>query len=245
MAEHLFDAVPERLAPHLVDPRALIRHTVPVDDALVPLFPDGGLVRGTSVALGAAPGAGGATSLALAVAAAPSRAGSWVAVVGVADLGLSALGHCGMDPDHVLVVPRLPSGIWAQALSVLVAAVDVVVLGPPSRGSGDGVPPRAGRRLATAVRERGAVLLTVGWEVPGFDPAVRLEVTATHWEGMGEGHGHLSARRVEVARTGRAAAAQPLQRTLWLPDADGQTRVGEPGATVLAWRRSGSHRGLA
>ena len=240
MVEHLFDAVGEQLAPHLVDPRALTRHTIPVDEALAPLFPDGGLVRGTSVALGASPATGGATSLALAVAAASSRAGSWVAVVGVADLGLAALEHCGMDRGHVLVVPRLPSAVWARALAVLVAGVDVVVLGPPpggppGRSTSGIVPPRTGRRLATAVRERGSVLLTAGWEVPGFDPSVRLEVVAEHWEGLGEGHGHLSSRRVEVTRTGRAAAARPLRHTLLLPDADGAVRAGEPHATVLSW----------
>lgn len=248
MVEHLFDTVSERLAPHLVDPRALTRHTLPVDDALAPLFPDGGLVRGTSVALGADPATGGTTSLALAVAAASSRTGSWVAVAGVPDLGLAALEGCGMDPGHVLVVPSLPSAVWARALAVLVAAVDVVVLGPPSVGSSGGswnrssgrssvgsVPPRVGRRLATAARERGAVVLTAGWEVPGFDPAVRLEVVASCWEGMEEGHGHLTARRVEVARSGRAAAARPVRRALWLPDPEGRVRSAADDATVLHW----------
>jgi hypothetical protein len=240
MVEHLFDTVSERLAPHLVEPRALTRHTLPVDDAFAPLFPDGGLVRGTSVALGADPATGGATSLALAVAAAPSRTGSWVAVAGFPNLGFAALEGCGMDPGHVLVVPRLPSAVWARALAVLVAAVDVVVLGPPSGGSSGGsVPPRAGRRLATAARERGAVVLTAGWEVPGFDPAVRLEVVASRWEGVEEGHGHLTARRVEVARTGRAAAARPLRRALWLPDADGRVRPAPDDATVLRWPGAG------
>jgi hypothetical protein len=156
MVEHLFDTVSERLAPHLVEPRALTRHTLPVDDAFAPLFPDGGLVRGTSVALGADPATGGATSLALAVAAAPSRTGSWVAVAGFPNLGFAALEGCGMDPGHVLVVPRLPSAVWARALAVLVAAVDVVVLGPPSGGSSGGsVPPRAGARLRPGGAPRG------------------------------------------------------------------------------------------
>jgi len=236
MVEHLFDAVSEQLAPHLVDPRALTRHILPVDDALAPLFPDGGLVRGTSVALAADSAAGGTTSLALAVAAASSRTGSWVAVAGVPDLGLAAIEGCGMDPGHVLVVPRLPPAVWARALAALVAAVDVVVLGPPSGGSSVGsVPPRAGRRLATAVREHGAVVLAAGWEVPGFDPAVRLEVAASRWEGMEEGYGYLTARRVEVARTGRAAAARPVRRALWLPDPEGRVRPATDDATVLRW----------
>lgn len=253
MIEHLFDNVPEGLAPHLVAPRALARHTLPVDAALTPLFPDGGLVRGTSVALGTTSGVGGATSLALTAAAASSRAGSWVAIVGIADVGLAALEGCGLDPDRVLVVPRVPSSSWAQVVAVLVAAVDVVVVGPPfgrgdghrdrgsPRGSGGVVPPRVGRRLATVVRERSAVLFTVGWDVPGVDPVVRLDVVAATWEGMGEGHGSLVARRVEVVRSGRAAAAQPLRHSLWLPDADGRVRVAGSGATVLRWpgRRSG------
>lgn len=232
----MFAPVPAALAPHLVDPRALARHTLPVEDALVPLFPDGGLVRGTAVALEAEAATGGATSLALSVAAGSSRAGSWVAVVGVADLGLAALTGCGIDVGRVLVVPRVPPRAWARVLAVLIGAVDVVVLGPPDGGSpGRAVPPRVGRRLGTTVREHGAVLLTVGWEIPGFDAAVRLRVASTHWGGVGEGHGHLSGRRVEVVRGGRAAAARPLRCALWLPDTEGSVRAATGDATVLSW----------
>lgn len=55
--------------------------TLAVVPGLEPLLPEG-LVKGTTVAVGSAAGVGGATTLALALAAGPSRAGAWVALVG-------------------------------------------------------------------------------------------------------------------------------------------------------------------
>ncbi|HEX8805212.1 MAG TPA: hypothetical protein VF743_13490, partial [Acidimicrobiales bacterium] len=67
-----------------VRPAALARdRLLPALPPLQPLLPGGALRRGTVVAVDAGPGAGGTTSLALALAAGPSQAGSWVAVVGL------------------------------------------------------------------------------------------------------------------------------------------------------------------
>lgn len=52
----------------------------PVVPGLATLLPNG-LTRGTTVSVGAAPGIGGALTLALALAAAPSRSGAWTALV--------------------------------------------------------------------------------------------------------------------------------------------------------------------
>jgi hypothetical protein len=60
-----------------------------------------------------------------------------------------------------------------------------------------------------------------------------LQVTAACWEGIEAGHGHLQARRVTVARTGRGEAAQPRQAELWLPDAGGSIAAVEPVAPVV------------
>lgn len=232
MIEHAFDRSTSGLAPHLVAPDALTRQTLPVEPALGVLFPDGGLARGTTVAVSSSGRCGGATSLALATVAAASRSGAWVAFVGLGDLGLAALADYRIEAGRVLVVPEVPAREWDRVLAVLLGAVDVVVVGPPGSGR---VPPRQGRRFGTAVREHGAVLLTVGWEVPGFDPAVRMSVVDARWEGVGEGHGHLRARRTHVARSGRGGAARPLRRWFWLPAADGGVEPSDDGATVLTW----------
>jgi len=85
------------------------------------------------------------------------------------------------------------------------------------------------RRLAARGRERGAVLVVAG---TGWTEAVdvRLTVVGSTWEGIGRGHGRLLARRVEVASTGRGAAARERRRVLWLPANDG----GVADATTLA-----------
>ena len=61
-----------------------------------------------------------------------------------------------------------------------------------------------------------------GW-IEGAD--VRLAVTSSAWEGLGDGHGHLRSRRVEVAVSGRGAAARSQHVALWLPDKDGEVSV--------------------
>jgi hypothetical protein len=234
-------ALDTRLGARLVGADALRRLVLPVPPALRPLFPDGGLPRGAAVGVDADPSAGGSASLALNLTAAASQAGSWVAVVGMADLGLAALGWAGLDPSRVLLVDRVAAADWPRVVGTLLGAVDVVVA-PVAR-----VPPGIGRRLATAARERNAVVVTVGrgdgsgGAVAGFDPLVRLQVVASTWEGLGDGHGHLRARRVQVERRGRGSAARPERHWLWLPDANGQvTRVDDGDAQVLAWRGSRS-----
>lgn len=71
-----------------------------------------------------------------------------------------------------------------------------------------------GRRLSTRARNREAVLVPVGsW--PAADLQVRC--TATRWDGLGRGHGHLAGREIDVLVHGRGGAARPTHTTLRLP----------------------------
>src|SRR4029450_5730248 len=69
--------------------------------------------------------------------------------------------------------------------------------------------PPAARRLVARVRERGAVLVVVGDDLPGERSHVRLTVTAAVWEGLETGAGHLQGRRVVVESGGRGEWARP------------------------------------
>jgi hypothetical protein len=189
---------------------------LPVLEPLAALFPGGSLRRGTTVTVG-----GAATSLMLALLAGPSQAGSWTAVVGHPDLGLVAAAEFGVVLDRLALVPW-PGSQWTTVVSALLDAVDVVVVRPPA-GSGR-VRPGDARRLMAKARERGAVLMPVGGWVEGAD--VRLAVASSAWEGLGDGHGHLRARRVEVVVSGRGAANRHRQVALWLPDHEGEVSVG-------------------
>jgi hypothetical protein len=68
------------------------QHLLPVLPALGALLPEGGLRRGITVTVGEG------TALALALAAGPSAAGSWVAVVGMDSLGLASVVGGGIHP---------------------------------------------------------------------------------------------------------------------------------------------------
>lgn len=195
---------------------------LPVLGPLRPLLPEGGLRRGTTVTVEGAPGA---TSLALALGAAASAAGSWTAAVGLPALGWLAAAELGVALERVVVVSPPPAA-WATVVAAMLDAVDLVWAGlPPRLSAGDA------RRLVARARERGSVLVPLarpatgasgrpaGWPSPAL---VRLAVSSPAWTGpAGAGAGRLEARRVEVVATGRGAAARERRLALWLPGPDG------------------------
>jgi hypothetical protein len=211
----------------LVGPGATLadERLLPVVPALRPLLPGQGLRRGTTVTVSRS------AALALALVAGASAAGSWVAAVGLPDLGIVAAAETGIALERLALVPAPGPRAWPAVVAALLDAVDIVLVRPPAR-----LPGAQARRLAARARERGAVLVPLG---PWADPAdLRLALTASAWDGLGQGHGHLRARRVEVLVAGRGAAARERRVLLWLPSPDGTivtaTRVGSGGPAGLA-----------
>ena len=222
-----------------VRPVALAREQLlPVVPALAELLPDAGLARGSMITVGAT-GGGGATALALALAAAPSAAGSWVAAVGLPQVGLAAAAEHGLALERFAVVRTPPDDQWATVVAALVGAFDVVLLGPaPAARLGEA------RRLATRARERGSVLVTI-------DPAgrsllevdLRLTVVGSDWLGSpgprpprhsgtrtASGPSRPCTRaRARVAR--RSASVSPPQNPSWRPRA-GTTSSGTSRSSV-------------
>ena len=231
-------------------PVALAREQLlPVLTPLAPLFPEGGLRRGSTIFVEGP----GATSLALALGAATSAAGSWVAAVGLPSLGMLAAAELGVALERVVVVATPPAEAWATVVAALLDAVDLVWAGLPSRvGAGDA------RRLAARARERGSVLMALASSVAGAGGAggaggggaagggsgaagaagagrgaggdgwlqpvdVRLRTAAAAWAGpAGAGSGRLEARRLEVVVGGRGAAARERRVPLLLPGPAGE-----------------------
>jgi hypothetical protein len=205
---------------------------LPVVPALQPLLPARGLRRGTTVAVGRS------AALALALVAGASAAGSWVAAVGLPDLGIVAAAESGIALERLTLVPTPGARSWATVVAALLDAVDVVLVRSPA-----GLPAGQARRLAARARERGAVLVPLGaWSEPAD---LRLAVVASDWHGLGQGHGRLQARRVEVVASGRGAATRERRLPLWLPAPDGTiapatiapatlTLAGEPAADPRA-----------
>jgi hypothetical protein len=205
-------------------PVALARdRTLPVLEPLVPLLPDGGLRRGTVVTVT------GSTSLALALLAGASAAGSWCAAVGLSSLGVVAAAELGVALERFPLVASPPHAEeWAWATAALLDAVDVVLARPP----GSRVADTAARRLAARARDRSAVLVVTGAAWPHAD--VRLAVASTAWEGVGDGHGRLRARRVEVVAGGRGAAGRERRLSLWLPGPAGGVAAASAAADESA-----------
>ena len=207
---------------------------LPVEEALSPLLPEGGIRRGTAIAVCGH----GSVTLAVALAAEVSRRGSWVAAVGMADLGVSALAERGVDLERWALVD-LPAGdrgrggwdgsLAADVLGAVVGGFDLVLLGPEIRVAG-----ATARRLLARMREHGTSLICAFGSAPadiaaGLQPEVRLMIEQTLWTGIDAGHGRLLARQAEVTVGGRGAASRPRRTLMWLPSEDGQVACAEPG----------------
>jgi hypothetical protein len=204
---------------------------LPVLPVLEDLLPGAGLRRGATVAVGAAAGVGGATSLAMALVAEASRAGSWVAAVGLPSLGLVAADELGVALERLVLVAAPERDAWGGVVAALVDGFDLVLL----QAGRTGVRPADARRLIARARERGAVLVQLGAGWPeGAD--LTLQITHARWEGLDAGHGHLRARKVRITRAGRGEAAQPRRVDLWLPAASGLVERATPPVAAAAPR---------
>jgi hypothetical protein len=192
---------------------------LPVLPPFAPLLPDGGLPRGITVTVGGP----GATSVALAMAAAPTAEGSWAALVGLPNAGLAAAAELGVALERIAVIDAPEPDQWASVVAALLGAFDLVLVAPGHRVAAGAV-----RRLAARARERGTVLMPVtgpagrlasgGWPEA---PELRLGAVASRWEGLHDGHGHLRSRRLTVEATGRRGLSRPRRVELLLPGPNG------------------------
>jgi hypothetical protein len=160
-------------------------------------------------------------SIALALLAGPSRAGGWTAAVGVGDFGAEAAVALGVDLDRTVLVPD-PGDQWLEVTAALVDVVTVVLVKPQGR-----VPERVAEKLGARLRKRSAALVVLG-EWPRAE--VRLTTREPAWSGVGEGHGHLLARRILVEA--QRGSAPPRRGALWFPAEDQTYRRAEVLAPV-------------
>lgn len=152
-------------------------------------------------------------SLALALLAGPSRSGSWCAAVGVRDFGAEAARALGVDLDRTVLVPD-PGEQWLEVVAALVDVVTVVLVQPSGR-----VTEQVAAKLGARLRKRSAALVALCG--PGSDwprAEVRLTTRSPAWNGVGEGHGHLRARRLLVEA--HRGSAPPRRGALWFPAED-------------------------
>jgi hypothetical protein len=176
----------------------------PVHPDLARLIPGGVLRGGGTLAVR------GSTSLLLALLAAPSQAGAWVAFVGAPAVGMLAAADVGVVLERTALVP-LPGPDAPAVVAALLDGMDVVVTGPRVA-----LTDTDRRRLAVRARERGTLLAsTTAW--PGAH--VTLDARGGTWAGTDAGAGWLRRRTLSVLRTGRGAAARPVEIDVEVPTA--------------------------
>jgi hypothetical protein len=212
---------------------ALSRSRVlPVVDPLVPLLPDGGLVRGRAVACGGV----AAMSLAVSLAVAATASGSWLAVVGVPTFGLEAAEEFGIPLERVVGVDpggqRITGTSWAELVAATFDGFEVVVTKVPHRLNAV-----LARRVQARMQAREAVMITLGPSGP-FSVDVELHAGDPHWEGVASGSGYLRGRRVAVSSSGRRVHRM-REMSLWLPGPDGTVAEAETEVVPLAHQHAG------
>ncbi len=172
--------------------------------------------------------------LAMALMAGPSSAGAWCGVVGMPDFGVEAAAALGVDPDRTMLVPE-PGEDWLNVAAAMIDVLSVVVVQPPgatghgwTAGAGSAGQPASGGPAHVPV-----AAARVGADRPRrlASRDARLRAVQTRWSGIGQGHGHLSARRVRVV-SGRVGSAS-AEAELWLPDVDAQVRIVEPSVEAV------------
>jgi hypothetical protein len=181
--------------------------TWPVHPDLEALLPGGVLRGGTLLAVQ------GSTSLLLALLAGASRAGAWVAFVGAPALGMLAAADAGVELERTVLVPR-PGPDAPVVVAALLDGMDAVVVGPQTA-----LLDADRRRLAARARERGTLLVSqTAWR----GAHLTLDARGGTWSGADHGAGWLRRRTLNVLRTGRGAAARPVEIEVEVPVGAGQ-----------------------
>jgi hypothetical protein len=192
-----------------------VRAPLPVVAPLAPLFGEAGLVRGRTVACTG----DAALSTALALSAAATRAGSWLAVVGVPNLGIAAAIEAGVAVERiVLAQPPRASREWVATVAALVEGFEVLIVATPTSLSASDA-----RRLQTRVMARQAVLIVVDLptlasvgEASVFASDIDVYANTVSWSGIERGAAHITQRTVQVRVDGRRCSS-PREQTITLP----------------------------
>ena len=126
------------------------------------------------------------------------------------NIGAAARALLTMGLERLVLVPR-PGDHWLAVTAAIADTLGIVALRPPARASESSI-----SRLAARLRQRGTTLFVLGsW--PHSEAMLSLD--APRWHGIGDGHGHLTAREVTVTVTSRVVG-RPRSARVWLPDAD-------------------------
>jgi hypothetical protein len=187
---------------------------LPVDEVLATMLPDAGLQRGRVIGCSGV----AAWSLALGLISRAVSTGSWAAFVGAPMVGLEAAAEFGVALSRVVLVDADgSSSVWAERVAAAADGFELIVTCPPVGAE------RVVRRVRQRLQARGVVLVAVSASTPSLACDLELSSTSVTWAGIGQGAGHLRARRVMVEVAGRRMP-RPVERELLLPCPNGRLR---------------------
>ena len=133
------------------------------------------------------------------------------------DLGVEAAAGLGIDLERLVLVPH-PGEQWLSVVSALVDVVSIMLVRPPVRDGRVRITDGSASKLASRLRQREAVLVSLG-DWPGAQ-APASPSPSSNWAGLGSGFGHLTGRQVTVSSTAAAWQGRAKSRRLWLPGPD-------------------------
>ena len=198
--------------------RLATERTLPLDPVLGALLSSEGLVRGQAVACrGPA-----ARSLAIAASASAVVLGSWIAVLGVDDLGVEAVADAGLPLERLVRVRPGSDGVraWADLCLAALDGFELLLTSPPGR-----VPAPLATAIRRRLRSRAGCLLVIG-DPRGLEVDVELSSATPSWQGIGTGTGRLADRSIEVRASGRRVHRGGVA-SVSLPGPDGRLRAPE------------------
>ena len=215
--------VPEHLH-RLTTPVVLAAEQVlPVSPVFASLLPGAGLQRGWITRVG---GGVSARALAWGLLAEVTASGGWIATVDIPGVSMAAAREVGVAIERVLVVSSPDPDTWSTAIGALIGAVDVILFESPRHR----VTSSEHRRLASRARERGSVLMELATSARPARLQSQLQydldiaARPSAWEGLGQGHGRLRARALDVDVSGRRLGGPPRAARFEIPGADGIIR---------------------
>ena len=131
----------------------------------------------------------------------------------------------------------LPSDVanWAQVIAAIVEGFDLVMLADQHQATGS-----QARQLVARNRERGSVLIRVGGPAWPDAADLRFDVSSPEWSGLGQGHGHLRARKVAVQVAGRRYHGRKRAHEIMLPALEGGVMLAPVVAAAAANRFAGA-----
>ena len=198
--------------------RLATERTLPLDPVLGALLGSEGLVRGQAVACrGPA-----ARSLAIAASASAVVLGSWIAVLGVDDIGVEAVADAGLPLERLVRVRPGSDGVraWADLCLAALDGFELLLTSPPGR-----VPAPLATAIRRRLRSRAGCLLVIG-DPRGLEVDVELSSATPSWQGIGIGTGRLADRSIEVRASGRRVHRGGVA-SVSLPGPDGRLHAPE------------------